>query len=69
MCLLLSYSFQGLTDNAIKNLAFCCRLLRTLNLAGCDKVGKCVTAWLNGMRYLAVRRVRFLLIYVTNHFI
>ena len=32
------FLFKGLTDNAIKNLAFCCRLLRTLNLAGCSKV-------------------------------
>ena len=32
------FLLKGLTDNAIKNLAFCCRLLRTLNLAGCSKV-------------------------------
>lgn len=29
---------QNLTDGAIKNLAFCCRLLNVLNLAGCKLV-------------------------------
>lgn len=34
--------FQLLTDGAIKNLAFCCRYLTSLNLAGC----KLVSSWL-----------------------
>lgn len=32
--------FQQLTDGAIKNLAFCCRLLTTINLSGCRQVSR-----------------------------
>jgi len=31
---------QQITDGAIKNLAFCCRMLNVLNLAGCKLVCK-----------------------------
>ena len=29
---------MALTDSAIKNLAFCCRMLTNLNVAGCYRV-------------------------------
>ncbi|GFR74462.1 F-box/LRR-repeat protein 13-like [Elysia marginata] len=40
---------QNLTDGAIKNLAFCCRMLTVLNLAGCKHVTDLSIQYLSGV--------------------
>lgn len=46
---------QQITDGAIKNLAFCCRMLNVLNLAGCKLVTDLSIQYLSGVCHYLVQ--------------
>lgn len=52
-----SLPWQLLTDGAIKNLAFCCRYLTSLNLAGCKLVRTCSNSSVTQSKYSTATRL------------